>query len=166
MFFKKIKTMFRYNKELDVIDYNFYRSIDILQNLTNNELTKINDIFIHKSYKKGETIFKENHPNALMYIIKSGRVRLHVNLPYEEITISDLEAKKHFGEIGIFLESNRISSAYALDNAELIAINKTEFIQFVKNQPGTGIKLLYNLGKAISNDLLHVFSVIKQHETK
>ena len=163
---KVLKNMFKYNKDTENIDFEFYQSIDILCNLTKSEIMKLNDLFIYKKYKRGETIFRENHPNPVFYIIKSGKVRLFINLPYEEVTVNDLGAKKHFGEIGIFLETNRITSAVTLEDSELIAVKKSDIKQFIKSNPGTGIKLLYNLGKTISNDLVQVLNNIKQHDNR
>ena len=163
---KFLKSVFRYNKDLEIIDYDFYKGIEIFHNLTNNEILKINDMIIHKTYKKDEVIFHENHPHVVLYIIKSGMVKLFLKHHEEDITITDLGAKKHFGEIGLFIEMNRMSSAIATEDTVLLVIKKSDFRQFVKSYPATGIKLLVNLGKAISNDLVHSYSLIRKNETK
>ena len=161
-----IKSLFKYNKGIEVIDFDFYRSFDILYNLTDNEIKKLHDYFINKNYKKGEMIFTENHPSAVLYIIKSGRVKLYMNFPNQEIIIKAVEAKKHFGETGIFMDVNRVTSAVAMIETDLIAIKKSDFIQFVKSNPGTGIKLLYNLAKSISGELVDSLKTMWGYETE
>ena len=161
MIFKKLKAMFRYNKEVEVIDFDFYKSIDILGNLSHNEIKRLDDYMIHKSYKKDEIIFRENHPTVVLYIIKSGRVKVFMNTSDGETIINILESKKHFGEMGIFIDANRLASAVAIEDTELIAIQKTDLKQFIKSNPGTGIKLLFNLGKTISSELYQAYSLMK-----
>jgi len=158
---KFLKTLLKYNKEIEVIDFDFYKNIDILSNLNKSEIRRLNDIFIPKHYKKDEVIVRENNPFVVLYIVKHGKVKLCMSTSEGETVTNILEPKKHFGEMGIFIDANRLKSAIAIEDTELIAIKKTDFRQFIVNHPGTGIKLLFNLGKTISNELYQVYNMIK-----
>ena len=165
MNFKFLKTMFKYNKDVyEDIDYDFYKSIDIFYNLSKKEIQKLNDLFVIKTYKKDELIFKEGHPSSVFYIIITGKVKVFMNTENKEIPFFTLYPKNHFGEMGIFLETDRLASAVALEDSQLIAIVKSDFRLFIKSQPGTGIKLLYNLGKTVANELKNVYGQIKENE--
>ena len=162
-FIKKILKRFEKN---DRIDLEFLRSVEVFHNLNDDEIVKLHDMFIPKNFKKNEILFRENYPHVVLYIIKTGKVLIYLNLPKVKLPIRELESKKHFGEIGIFTNVNRVSSVVALEDTELIAIKNTDMKQFIKNNPGTGVKLLYNLGKSTSNDLIAANSTIKEYETK
>jgi CRP-like cAMP-binding protein len=162
-FFKKL---FSFNKTEDSIDYDFFKSVTLFSNLTNKEIRLLNDIFIPKLYKKNEVIFRENYPHVVTYIVKSGKIKQFLQLPYEEIHISSIEPRQHFGEIGLFVEADRHVSAIALEDSELIAIKKSDLKQFIMVHPATGIKLLYNFGKSVSLSLIETNKMLKQDESK
>ena len=161
-FLKKIYLRLKNSEE---IDYDFLKSVDIFSNLSDGEIDKLDEIFLVRHYKKNEIIFRENYPHVVLYIIKSGKVKIYLNLRHEKVTIHDLGSKKHFGEIGFFVETNRIASAIATEDTELIAIKHTDMKQFIKDNPATGIKLLFNLGKSITNDFIEVSKKVKEYET-
>ena len=163
---KTIRALLRYNKEQEDIDFDFYRDFEMLSGLKDSEIRKLHDYFINKTYRKGEIIFRENHPSAVIYIIKHGKVRLYMNFPNNEVIVRLVEEKKHFGEIGIFIEANRVTSAIAVVDSELIAIKKSDFISFINNNPSTGIKLMYNLGRTVSNELVNALKTIWGYETE
>jgi CRP-like cAMP-binding protein len=99
---------------------------------------------------------------VVIYIIKSGLVKLYLNSSEDEMHITNLGAKQYFGETGLFIDACRFASAVALEETELIAVTKTDLKQFIKNHPATGIKLLFNFGKSVSTNLINMKKLIKQ----
>ena len=155
MILNTIKKIFTKDKS-ELIDLDFYKDIEIFKSLSTNELIVLSRYFITKQYKQEEMIFHEKHPHAVFFIVKSGKVREYKKFCSEEVTLRVLAPKNYFGEVGFFLELNRLTSAVALEDTELTIIKKTDFRQLVKLYPATGIKLLYNLGKSLSNDILEI----------
>jgi len=155
-FFKSINTK-------NDLDYDFYRSVEIFDNLSDKEIQNISSLFIKKYYKKNETIYKENHPQVVVYIVKTGKVSLQIDLPHINFKIFEIPAKIHFGEIGLFLDIPRINTAIALEDTELIAMKKSDIMLFIKANPGTGIKLLYNLGKCVASKYIDTSKLIRQN---
>ena len=149
-----------------MIDYDFYRKLSLFETLTDNEILQLNDLLISKTYKKDEVIYKENHPQAVIYIIKSGSVRLQIDLAHFEFKITIVQQYCHFGEIGLFLDTPRICTATAIEDTELIAIKKSDIKQFILTNPGTGIKLLYNFGKSVATLLLETSKSIRHHDLR
>ena len=160
-FFKKI---FTFNKTREVIDYNFYRSVMLFENLTDKEISLIANLTITKVYKQDEMVYKENHPQVVIYIVKSGRVLLHIDLPHLEFKLAVVMPNSHFGEIGLFHDVNRISTATAMEDTELIAIKKSDLKQLILQNPATGIKLLYNFGRSVTMRLVETSKLIRQNE--
>jgi CRP/FNR family transcriptional regulator len=148
----KIKKFLQANKDSEPLNLEFYKSIEIFKDLTTKEINDFSKCFITKKYLKDEVIYKENFPLVMVFIIRSGSVKEYIENPLIS-EVRTLVAGEYFGEIGIFLETNRITSAVTLEETELIAINKTDFRLFIKANPATGIKLLYSLGKSISKEL-------------
>jgi len=75
-------------------------------------------------FKKGETIFKEGDLGDEMYIIKSGRVEIVKNVNDEELVLATLDANSFFGEMALFGDKKRSATVRAIDNTQMITINK------------------------------------------
>ena len=155
-------------KDDDALDIEFLQEVELFKKLTKKEIRRFSDLFIYKEYQHNEEIFREHYPHVVFYIIKSGKVKL-----YHDTTDSETEslievlcAKKIFGEIGVFADINRVFSAAAIENTVLIAVNKTDFINFVKNNPATGIKLMYNLSHITVSKLLTYIAGFNDYEKK
>jgi len=125
-------------------------------------------MFIDKHYTKDEIIFRENYPSVVIYIVFKGSVKLYTDTSSSEyeVFIGEMKPQMVFGELGIFSEINRQVSAVALEDTHLLAINKTDFINYVKSNPGTGIKLLWNLGRAITRDFKNEIEKLRDYESK
>lgn len=76
------------------------------------------------TFKKGETIFKEGDVGDVMYIIKSGRVEIVKNVNDEELVLATLDANSFFGEMALFGDKKRSATVRAVDNTQMISINK------------------------------------------
>ena len=158
-----IKKLLKDRKKKNNLDLDFYQKVDLFKNLTNKEIMILSDLFIDKYYEKNEIIYRESHPQVVIYIVKSGKVTLQIDLPHLKFKIFEIYAGKHFGEIGMFLESSRIHTATAEEDTELIAIKKSDLKQFILDNPASGIKLLYNLGKFVAEKLIDTSKLIRQN---
>ena len=157
---------FLLKKKSDSFDYKFFQDMHIFKYFSDREIDDISTLFIYKRFKKDEIIFRENFPQVVLYIVQSGKVRLYQNKDDIEIQIAELSEKMMFGEIGLFIDVNRVFSASALEDTVLIAINKTDIISFMKIHHGTAIKLLWNLGEYISSAYLESNIFLKDYEIK
>jgi len=162
-FFKKL---FSRKKAKNQVDFAFLHDVILFDKLSDKELLRISDFFIYKYFKKGEVIFQENYPHIVLYVVVVGRVKQYKGSPDEEYLISDLLPQNMFGGMALFIETNRLFSAVATEDTTLIAINKTDLMAFIKSNPVTGIKLLWNLGKYLSTDLISELEALKAYEQK
>jgi len=75
-------------------------------------------------FKKGDTIFHEGDVGNEMYIIKTGRVEVVKNIHGEEIILAKLQQGSFFGEMALFGDKHRSATIRAIEDSELIIINK------------------------------------------
>ena len=127
---------------------------NILQQLNIFELKNMSKHLIERKFKAGEIIYKENYPHVVLYMIKAGQVQIYLEKPDNDYIFAVLNEHEHFGEIGLFNDSNRITSAKAITDCVLYAISKYDFIRFMSKYPGTGIKILFKLAEGISSDVV------------
>lgn len=72
---------------------------------------------------KGQTIFRQGGQAEHMYIIKDGKVDIHLSRDDKTIHLSTLERGAFFGEMALISGSPRSATATALESTELYVID-------------------------------------------
>ena len=83
--------------------------------------------------------------------------------PRLHIRYSPLESTSLRLSIG---KGYRTATAIASQESILYAISKVDFANFIQTYPKIGVKLLYEIGKNLSNSLINTNKVIKEQESK
>jgi CRP/FNR family transcriptional regulator len=134
----------------------FFSKIGLFSKLSKRELKILSLYCYERKYKANETIFKIGYPNVAFYIVKEGLLSVYIEENERKIEIQKVEPMQFIGEIGLFLEDTRTVNIEALEDSELIAISKKEFVKFIETKPRTGIKILYKLGEILSGQVLYL----------
>ena len=139
----------------------FLKKVKIFKTLNNDELLSFSKYFLVRKFEPGEIIFRETYPHVVLYIIRSGEVELFFENDEKVSTIKNLQENKHFGEIGIFKETNRTASARAVKSTVLYGITKTDFIRYARKNSAVGVKLLFNIAECMADIIINSNEKIK-----
>jgi CRP-like cAMP-binding protein len=81
-------------------------------------------------------IFGKGDPGDCLYGILAGRVRIFSTSPEgDEILLNVLESGELFGEIALLDGNTRTASAAAMEQADLMRINRDHFLPYVRANP-------------------------------
>jgi CRP-like cAMP-binding protein len=98
-------------------------------------------------FHEGEVIFRKGEMGQQMYIIISGTVRLYVSEEPQGEWIEEL-AKGDFFGVGSLLEAlPRQQTALALEDSDLIAINRGTFLRMIRQNPEVSVKMMQRLSQ-------------------
>lgn len=84
-----------------------------------------------RSFKAGETIFREGEEANELFIVKSGSVMISV----DGRVLDELRENDLFGEMALIDNSPRAATATALTDVELIPIDEKQFLFSVDETP-------------------------------
>lgn len=140
-------------KNVNNTTINFLKSINLLDGLKTNELSRLERTLHTRHYKKDEIVFKEDEPGAALYMIKEGQVDIYINYESKPILLATLESGMFFGELALFDETPRSATVVASKETTLIALSKPDFMVFAKKEPNIGNKIIMNLGSILSSRL-------------
>ena len=99
-------------------------------------------------YRQETIIFKEGQAGTFMYLVKGGRVAIAVGANVVEV----VGPGGTFGEMAVVDQSPRTARAGALEECELLAIDRAALIEVVKQQPAFAMALL----RAVAERLRHM----------
>ncbi len=134
----------------------FLSSVTLFEKLTKNERKNLFKYIYVRKFKTGETIFKKNYPNVVLYILKQGELKVYLEKEDKEIELNRLKPTEFFGEIGLFLDDNRTASVKAVTDSVLLAISKKDIADFIARFPRAGVKVLYKFGELLSRNLINL----------
>ncbi len=108
----------------------------LIQRIFENEPTT-------KRLSKGDIIYHQGDKAESFYYLKRGRVRVYMTSPDGvEKTLSAASHGEILGEAAFFDKMPRVSSASALTNTELAAINENKLVSLIKENPQLALELL------------------------
>jgi CRP-like cAMP-binding protein len=90
---------------------------------------------VNRSYDKDSIIFCEGEPGDELFIIQKGSVKIIKINKNNEILLAVLKNGDIFGEMALLESKPRAAGAVAYEDCQLMAVNRANFEQMIKNQP-------------------------------
>ena len=129
-----------------MIDPKLLRDSPFFADLSDKELGVVAMVTDKKSFKVGETIFKESEDGQSIYIIKSGEVKACKTAPDGELfTLTVMKDGDIFGEMSFLDGRPRSATIVAISDLDTFVIEKPDFETMVDEHPRIIYKLLRNI---------------------
>lgn len=111
----------------------FLESVPLLKDIDPYERLKVADMVELKQYKDGEIVLNEGEDGDYVYIIQTGKVECLQN--YEEGkepgSLGFLTGGDYFGERAIMMDCPRACTVKAVEDTNLLALEKSSFQSIV-----------------------------------
>jgi CRP/FNR family transcriptional regulator/CRP/FNR family cyclic AMP-dependent transcriptional regulator len=117
-----------------------------------DDLSSLSRQFTRRHYRKGEIIFHKDDFGSTFHIIDIGGVKL--SIPSEEggdVFLAHLGPGDFFGELALLDENPRSATATAIESTETLALERKDFLDFVKWYPDVAVSILAVLAQRIRN---------------
>ncbi|MCA9533493.1 MAG: Stp1/IreP family PP2C-type Ser/Thr phosphatase [Myxococcales bacterium] len=108
--------------------------------VTYQELVRVVNITDVKTFKAGETVVTEGDEGEEMFLVLSGRVRIHTG----ETLIAHLGPGQHLGEMSLIDKAPRSASVTAEEDSRLLIIGRRGFFDLVRKNHDIAVKLLWS----------------------
>jgi CRP-like cAMP-binding protein len=102
-----------------------------------------------RSFKVGETIFKEGDPPTEFYCVESGRVGIHLR----GRLFRTVEANEIFGQMSLIERGPRTASAIAETDVMVAAISEKAFLFCVSETPDFALKVMRVMARRLRAEL-------------
>ncbi|MDD5557013.1 MAG: cyclic nucleotide-binding domain-containing protein [bacterium] len=117
------------------------KGVPIFSLLQFKELLAIASIAQPERYGDGDEIVRQGERGSTMYIITAGRVRIVSRAGGDEVPLATLGPSDYFGEMALFDDSPRSASAVAAGEVGVLAIEKREFRDMLREYPAVSIMM-------------------------
>src|SRR4051794_13726723 len=125
------------------------KRMPLFKHLTYKEIMRLLNVTVGKELKPTEEIIKEGSEGEELFIILSGKVRLHK----AEAFITHLKRGAHFGEMALVDRSKRSASASAEEQSRVLLLRRRDFYEIIRKEPVLATKLLWSFIQVLTERL-------------
>lgn len=126
----------------------------LLEQLETSELEKIAKIIVNTSFKKDEFIFRERDAAKGIYLINTGKVEISKNISEGWRQTLAILTPGHFcGELSIIEHRQHDANAIALEDTEILLIEKDDFERMESEDAALMSKIIKKLVLVLSHNL-------------
>jgi CRP-like cAMP-binding protein len=118
--------------------------------LGEDELAKVAEVAVPRSFGAGEVIFREGDESDTCYIVRSGHARAtREHSDGRSITLANFGPGDIFGELAMFDSERRSATLETLDAMEAVAILGADMRRLLGLHPDIAVKLVIALGRRL-----------------
>jgi MFS superfamily sulfate permease-like transporter len=144
-----------------------FRSLEVLQALTDDELEVLKDKLRRQTFESGQQVFAEGAESKELYIIARGSASVKIRLAgtERETRLVTFAPGTLFGEIALLDTEPRSATVTSDEPLVCYVLSADDFDMIKKSHPAVAIKLLTNLGRELSSRLRRANRIIYQLDT-
>ena len=115
-------------------------------------------------FKKGEIIYEPDTPPKAVYFIKSGKVKMvTVNQDGNEFIQGIFKSPEYFGEPALLLNKPYLAYTVALQDSEIIVVDKNNFLNFLESDAAFSMRLILNLSNRLFYKSMMLEELANEH---
>ena len=105
---------------------------------------------VPRKVRRGDHVFIQGGPGDALYVVARGSVLIHrTGRGGDRRAMTVIESPGAFGEIGLIDGGRRSASAEALEDTDLLALPRTEFLRLLAEEPRLVQGVLREMGRMI-----------------
>lgn len=132
------------------------RTIPLFESLGDDDLAALVSRLREERVEAGQTIFSQGDEGDAMYLIEEGAVDIVAGAGKQRVTLASLFKQQYFGELSLLDGAPRSAMAVAARPTVLLALERDDFVDFVKRRPEAALLIMHEIGERIraTNELM------------
>jgi CRP/FNR family transcriptional regulator, cyclic AMP receptor protein len=102
-----------------------------------------------REFPEGHVLFREGDAGSVMYLIRSGKVRLTRRLSLGDCTLAVFDAGDFFGEMSLLNRRPRSATAVGIEPLRVVEIDKKKLDEMMASDPEFALRLMARLAQRV-----------------
>ena len=129
-----------------------FRDCALFEGVAEVDLQAIATITGVRYFAKGDYLFHESTPVHGFYIVHTGAVKVHrVSFAGKEQVLHVYRSNESFGEEALISDLGYAADASAVENSQVLMVQRAEFLVLLKRQPELALCMLRSMSQHLSN---------------
>lgn len=132
------------------------RTIPLFESLAEEDLSALASRLREERFEAGTTVFSQGDEGDAMYLIEEGAVDVVAGTGKQRVTLASLFKQQYFGELSLLDGAPRSAMVVASRPTVLLALERDDFVDFVKRRPEAALLIMHEIGERIraTNELM------------
>ena len=136
------------------------QSVALFWDLSEEELGYISEKMIARHYKSGKFIFLEDSEGEQCFFVVQGSVKItRLSKDGREVILAMLNEGEFFGEMALLDGESRSANVIALEETEVLTLNREDFLVVLHDYPQIAIQLLKEMAHRLRKSDRHIASL-------
>ncbi|WP_413171128.1 cyclic nucleotide-binding domain-containing protein [Anabaena azotica] len=123
----------------------FVRRVPIFNELRDDFVVRLASVMNELSYPTNHSIFKQGEEGRSLYIIVSGRVKVHIG----DTKLAEVDPGKYFGEMAVFDTQPRSASVTTLEPCDCLELTQEQLYDAIEETPEIAVNIIRELSRII-----------------
>ena len=120
----------------------YLKKFNLFETMGMEEMESISQMVAENQITKKQPVYMEGDPSENLYFLKKGRVKItRIDESGKEFTLTLMEPGEIFGEMGMFDDAPRETTAVALEDSLICTMRRGDFEKLMENKPELSFKL-------------------------
>jgi len=146
-------------------EINFFRFLSrmkLFEKLNYEEMALFQPFFYLREYVSNEVVFFRNDPSHALYLVKSGKVSLCIDINEGFETLKIIKSGSAFGENAILYETSRIFNAIiASEKSELYVLPKVNIDDILSGHTRVKAKMMESIAETYNEQQMNLLKGYK-----
>ncbi len=121
-----------------------------MSDLSPEDLAEVEEVCRYKTFAAGTQIIDRHSETRDIFFVVRGRVRVvNFSLSGREVTLDDVAAGGHFGELATIDGEPRSAAVMAIEDSLVVALPYRHFLDVVQRHPSIALKLMTRLARIV-----------------
>ena len=136
------------------------QSVALFWDLSEEELGYISEKMIARHYESGNYIFLEDSEGEQCFFVIKGSVKVtRLSKDGREVILAMLNEGEFFGEMALLDGESRSANVIALEETEVLTLNREDFLVVLHDYPQIAIQLLKEMAHRLRKSDRHIASL-------
>jgi CRP-like cAMP-binding protein len=123
----------------------FVRRVPIFKELRDDFIVRLTSVMHELHFPANHTIFRQGEEGRSLYIIVSGRVRVHIG----DKQLAEVDQGKYFGEMAVFDTQPRSASVTTIEPCEFLELTQEQLYDAIEETPEIAVNIIRELSRLI-----------------
>jgi CRP/FNR family transcriptional regulator len=107
-------------------------------------------------YTDGECVFRQHDVGDDFFLLQQGQLVLTLSLDGREVTVAALQAGDIFGQLSLFHQAPRSTTARAVGQARVLTLSRSHFLRRIHEDPSLAFQTL----RCLSEQLERLYATV------
>ena len=132
------------------------KAIPLFESLEDEDLHTLANKLREVRIEASQPVFAQGDQGDAMYVIEDGAVDIVAGSGRQRVILASLFKQQYFGELALLDGAPRSASAIASRATRLLALERDDFVEFIKKRPDAALAIMHEVGERMraTNELM------------